>query len=84
MIVMLNGLSFAVIEMATRGSPSRLDGPCASRDRSKATWPRSSPIHTVDAVRGAFREHGTDVGVVKAFPRARTASGSWVTVLSSG
>jgi hypothetical protein len=37
-----------------------------------------------DAVRSAVREHGSDAGAVRAFPRARTASGGWVTVLSSG
>jgi hypothetical protein len=46
MIVMLNGLSYAVIEMATRGSPSRLRALREPGPVKKATWSRSSPIHT--------------------------------------
>ena len=53
MIVMLDGLSCAVIEMATPGITVEVAGLA-------------------------------EPGPVKKAPRARTASGSWVTVLSSG
>ena len=69
------------VGLATRGSPSRLRASREPGPVKKATWSRSSPK---DTLRGAVREHGSDVGVVRAFPWARTASGSLITVSSSG